>query len=320
MLLDILYILFVVVLLGGGVASILIANYLFRKYHLVYLQSYLYYRILSFAFGIYGLLGAVLIRFILENLDSPSTTIQTIGQFLPFLGVPFLIAGWYLFIKLCRELVNKKLSSLFTLSFFSFHILFFLAYGFAIIYMSGFKTVQHDQVSNLIKLAFICLEIIVLIIALSQLFFYINQIKEKTKRSFILNFGYINLFIHSIIIVLFFYANFHFAILVVYLFVYFTGDIPPILYMGSYLHKHHKPVYSSQENKMDLGQLVKKYGISKREEEVIHLISEGKTNKEIADALFISLQTVKDHNYNIYLKTGVRNRVELVNMINSRHS
>ncbi|MCK4679003.1 MAG: LuxR family transcriptional regulator, partial [Bacteroidales bacterium] len=41
---------------------------------------------------------------------------------------------------------------------------------------------------------------------------------------------------------------------------------------------------------------------------------------EIADALFISLQTVKDHNYNIYLKTGVRNRVELVNMINSRHS
>ncbi|MCK5840064.1 MAG: response regulator transcription factor, partial [Bacteroidales bacterium] len=74
-----------------------------------------------------------------------------------------------------------------------------------------------------------------------------------------------------------------------------------------------------QENKMDLGQLVKKYGISKREEEIINLISKGKTNQEIANALFISLQTVKDHNYNIYLKTGVRNRVELVNMINFRH-
>ena len=304
MLVDILYILFVVVLLGGGVASILIANYLFRKYHLVYLQSYLYYRILSFAFGVYGLLGGVLIRFILENLDSPSATIKTIGQFLPFLGVPFLIAGWYMFIKLCRELVNKKLSSLFTISFFSFHILFFLAYGFAIIYMSGYETVQHDQVANLIKIAFICLETAVLILALSQLFFYINKVREKSKRSFILNFGYINLLIHSIIIVLFFYSNIHLAVLAVYFLAYFTVDILPILYMGSYLNKNHKPNYSTQENKMDLEQLVEKYGISKREEEVIHLISEGKTNKEIADALFITLQTVKYHNYNIYLKTG----------------
>jgi DNA-binding CsgD family transcriptional regulator/lysylphosphatidylglycerol synthetase-like protein (DUF2156 family) len=56
------------------------------------------------------------------------------------------------------------------------------------------------------------------------------------------------------------------------------------------------------------------FGISKREMEVIQLICQGRTNQEIADALFISLKTVKDHNYRIFQKTGVRNRVELVQL------
>ncbi|HJV49581.1 MAG TPA: helix-turn-helix transcriptional regulator [Geothrix sp.] len=60
--------------------------------------------------------------------------------------------------------------------------------------------------------------------------------------------------------------------------------------------------------------LLEGFGISKRELEVIHLICQGRTNQEIADALFISLKTVKDHNYRIFQKTGVRNRVELVQL------
>ena len=37
--------------------------------------------------------------------------------------------------------------------------------------------------------------------------------------------------------------------------------------------------------------------------------------KEIAEELFITLQTVKDHTHKIYTKTGVRNRVELINLL-----
>lgn len=59
---------------------------------------------------------------------------------------------------------------------------------------------------------------------------------------------------------------------------------------------------------------VQKYGISKRELEIIKLISEGKTNQDIADALFISIETVKDHNSNIYLKTDVKNRTQLTKL------
>lgn len=61
-------------------------------------------------------------------------------------------------------------------------------------------------------------------------------------------------------------------------------------------------------------ELVRKYKISKREMEVIQLITEGYTNQQIADELFISVETVKDHNSRIYLKTDVKNRTQLTKL------
>ena len=60
------------------------------------------------------------------------------------------------------------------------------------------------------------------------------------------------------------------------------------------------------------------FGISNRESEIITEICKGKTNREIAENLFISLQTVKDHSHRIYSKTGVSNRVQLVRLVNER--
>jgi DNA-binding CsgD family transcriptional regulator len=57
--------------------------------------------------------------------------------------------------------------------------------------------------------------------------------------------------------------------------------------------------------------LIKEFGISNREQEVIQLVCQGKTNKEIEDTLFISMPTVKDHVSSIFRKTGVTNRVQL---------
>jgi DNA-binding CsgD family transcriptional regulator len=67
---------------------------------------------------------------------------------------------------------------------------------------------------------------------------------------------------------------------------------------------------------LKIDDLEEKYNITKREMEVINLICLGKTNKEIADELFISVDTVKDHNYKIFQKTGVKNRTQLGKLIN----
>jgi len=50
--------------------------------------------------------------------------------------------------------------------------------------------------------------------------------------------------------------------------------------------------------------------LSTREQEVLALISEGKSNKDIAQALFISLRTVKFHVSSILGKLNAKNRTE----------
>jgi DNA-binding NarL/FixJ family response regulator len=53
-------------------------------------------------------------------------------------------------------------------------------------------------------------------------------------------------------------------------------------------------------------------GLSGREREVLELIATGATNREIAERLYLSPHTVKEHTSSVYRKLGVRNRAEAV--------
>ncbi|QEC42901.1 response regulator [Pseudobacter ginsenosidimutans] len=52
--------------------------------------------------------------------------------------------------------------------------------------------------------------------------------------------------------------------------------------------------------------------LSTREKEVLHLISEGLTNPQIAEKLFISLHTVDSHRKNLLTKFNVKNTASLI--------
>ncbi len=68
------------------------------------------------------------------------------------------------------------------------------------------------------------------------------------------------------------------------------------------------------EDKKDIQQQDQAFNLSKREMEVLQLVSEGTTNKEVADALFISENTVKGHLSRILEKMNARNRQQAVAM------
>lgn len=57
---------------------------------------------------------------------------------------------------------------------------------------------------------------------------------------------------------------------------------------------------------------VQRLGISKREHEVLGLMAAGLSNQEIADKLFVSLNTVKTHISNLFLKLEVSRRTQAV--------
>ncbi len=53
-------------------------------------------------------------------------------------------------------------------------------------------------------------------------------------------------------------------------------------------------------------------GISKRELEVLELMAQGLANQEIADKLFVSLNTVKTHSANLFSKLEVNRRTQAI--------
>lgn len=57
---------------------------------------------------------------------------------------------------------------------------------------------------------------------------------------------------------------------------------------------------------------LQRLGISKREYEVLELIAQGLSNQEIAEKLFVSLNTVKTHSSNLFMKLEVRRRTEAI--------
>ena len=52
--------------------------------------------------------------------------------------------------------------------------------------------------------------------------------------------------------------------------------------------------------------------LTRREHEIVTLVAQGLTNKELADRLCISQATVRTHLTSIFLKLGVCNRLKLV--------
>jgi len=71
------------------------------------------------------------------------------------------------------------------------------------------------------------------------------------------------------------------------------------------------PLIAELLRRADHGLPVREDPLSPREQEVVKLIAEGYSGREIADALVISAKTVERHRANVLEKLDVRGRVEL---------
>jgi DNA-binding CsgD family transcriptional regulator len=65
-------------------------------------------------------------------------------------------------------------------------------------------------------------------------------------------------------------------------------------------------------NNLDMNKVRQQYGLTRREVDILRRVVDGLTNVEIAEALEITEQTVKDHMKRVYMKTGFKNRVDLL--------
>jgi len=57
---------------------------------------------------------------------------------------------------------------------------------------------------------------------------------------------------------------------------------------------------------------INRLGLSKREMEVLQFMSQGLSNQEIADRMFVSLNTIKTHSSKVFEKLDVKRRTQAV--------
>jgi DNA-binding NarL/FixJ family response regulator len=94
-----------------------------------------------------------------------------------------------------------------------------------------------------------------------------------------------------------------------------TKVLPPSLTDSLFSHIVEHAV---QSGKVD--QLIESVRLTRREQEVIDLISRGQSNKEIASALNIAVHTVKSHVHNILEKLALHTRLELASFAHSKNN
>ena len=65
-------------------------------------------------------------------------------------------------------------------------------------------------------------------------------------------------------------------------------------------------------NKLEISEIRRQYRLTRKETDILRRVIDGLKNSEIAEDVEITLQTVKDHLSNIYMKIGVENRASLM--------
>ncbi len=87
-------------------------------------------------------------------------------------------------------------------------------------------------------------------------------------------------------------------------------------FVGIYMNKK-----SLRKQELPIGEIdlkkIKKLEISEREYEVLQKISEGLSNKEIADQLFVSESTVKTHVSSLLVKLNAKRRTQAIQIAKS---
>lgn len=308
------------VAVGAALYAILATQRLIRRYRLAWLSSYLAFQIFAGVYGVYGLIGQLVAQEILGRRGSPVPTIETVRHLFHLLGFPFLILAWYMFLRLSRELADRKMRTGFTLAYFSVLGLTFLVYAAAVVWLSigERSTGSYPSVAAVSRAALAVLEAAVLLVALLPLFPAAAKMKNRARAKAVEGFAVLYLIALAVRLGLFPFAQSSPLASDAALLVFFSANIPGVWLWKGHLARHFVVTLPPPDGRaLDLRRFFDEFHISKREEEVVLQICAGKTNKEISEALFISLQTVKDHVYRVFQKTDVRNRVQLTNLVQS---
>jgi len=305
--------------LGAAVWAVLAAQNLQKTYGVSALSTFLYYQIFVAVFGLYGVAGPGIVKMIMVSRNSSFQTVETVWHLFSVLGAPFLILAWSMFLRLSREISDETPGRGATRGFLFAAFTLCLAYGtlIVILNLSLAGDAAWKAFSTAVKGLFAGLDAVVIAASAPRLLWRSRSIADSAKRSAIRAFGWTAAAAWLGRLLFFYLSGRGGVFFSLFIFVFFAGNVLPLIVWRTYLIKSVPAPEGPGTAVGDMEKFSGAFNISRREEEVIRQVLEGKTNKEIAASLYITVQTVKDHLYRVFQKANVRNRVQLINLVQS---
>ncbi len=310
---TVLFILTFIVSAASSVIGIMVAYQLYQTHQKPVLQVLLYQQIFLISFFVYGIWGNIALHEILADLSISAELNKKLSIFIPVLGIPFLVISWFMLLRFSIILNGLKESITFPLVYFP--LLFFMVIGFSVL-------VQKDIIKVESKPDLFIIKALVVLNFINHLLFIIPFTFTKKNRPLSREIRFLKkhaiLYVSGVLIysvVLWFYnilGAFSICFSILLLFAV-SISIPVFLKLSEKTQ-----IKSGTSKSISFIEFCKSYEISNREAEIVLEICTGKTNKAISEKLFITLQTVKDHNYRIYSKLGVKSRIQLTNLVREK--
>jgi DNA-binding CsgD family transcriptional regulator len=291
----------------------------YRKYRHRYLLAYgLLLLLTNFSIFLSLIKNYTFANLLVRNASAEAVLVESSYRLTGMIAQLIIL---FIYIYLLTQLLQVKLHPLFKRIYAGIAILI-IAPAIAIA-ASSVITVTVLPILNMNVVFGLCMDaagIILIVLFLLK----IKGVQEKNKRKALTVFALFYL-IPSAVIALFAFLhvftklsnNILLTGSLIFIYAVYSATL---VYLRWFMETYHGKLEIAHRENQHLETLYNKYNISKREQEIILLICEGKSNKEIEEELFISLQTVKDHIYNIYRKTGVKNRVQLSNLFQGKKS
>lgn len=307
---NISYIITFVISAGMSAFGIMMAYQLFRQNNKPIYSTLLYQQIFLFSFLFYGVWGNIALRLILSDITINETISSKLAVFIPIIGIPFMVVSWFMLLKFAYNLNGYKFSRAFIFGYFPTFVV--LIFGLGYVIQNDILQVPENADRFVVRLL-LALNLLV------HLFFLFPFVQKRSDSELISESGFTKkwalLFLLSVICysgLMSFFHLFGFISTCIALTVMFGCSV----FLPLVIWVKREPVVESSD--LDFESFCRVYDISKREAEIVEEICSGKSNKAIAEKLFITLQTVKDHNHRIYTKTGVKSRVQLANLVREK--
>ncbi len=299
------------------VAGVMIwlANRLFLKFPQRMLLFFVNALAFSYAFGIVDIVGRFLALQLLARLGPSPAVTATVAFVFRLLAFPCLVLSWYFFIRMIFEIRGRKFSLPLQAAFFILQAGALAAYFLKADDALLLSPVKGLPLYDLIMLVFNVVNRGAIFVLFVWATFAPNGRNDLERRRGLkaftgiyaaacLVYGIAALFMKSRGFLCYTYPVLEFFM-----------HVPPLLYLWAFLRSYYARHPLEPVREGALAGFFARHQISSREQEIIRLLLEGKSGRDMAEELYVSLKTVKAHISNIYRKLGVKSRWQLITLI-----